>query len=157
MAKSIRGWQLMGSFSDDIRKFAQKAGSNADKVVRKVVFDIGTSLVERTPVGDAKYWKSKPPPGYTGGHARGNWSHSEGAQVIQEIGGVDPSGGGSINRIMASVPVKAAGKVHYIQNSVPYIEALEDGHSRQCPPGGMVATTVVEFQGMIQQALGALK
>ena len=145
------------SFSDDIRKFAQKAGSNMDKVIRKVVFDIGTSLVERTPVGDAKYWKSKPPPGYVGGHARGNWSHSVGAQVIQEIEGVDPSGGKSINRIAASVPIKAAGKVHYIQNSVPYIEALEDGHSRQCPPGGMVALTKVEFQDMVAKATGKLK
>ena len=144
-------------FSDDIRKFAQKAQSNADKVIRNVVFDIGTSLVERTPVGDAKYWKSKPPPGYVGGHAKGNWSHSEGAQVIQEIEGVDPSGDGSINRIAASVPIKAAGKVHYIQNSVPYIQALEDGHSRQCPPGGMVALTKVEFQDMVAKATGGLK
>lgn len=145
------------SFSDDIRKFAQKAQSNADKVIRKVVFDIGTSLVERTPVGDAKYWKSKPPPGYVGGHARGNWSHSEGTQVIQEIGGVDPSGGGSINRIAASVPVNAAGKVHYIQNSVPYIEVLEDGHSRQCPPGGMVGLTKIEFQDFVRNATAGLK
>lgn len=144
------------SFSDDIQKFAQKAQSNADKVIRKVVFDIGTSLVERTPVGDAKYWKSKPPPGYVGGHARGNWAHSVGARVIQEIKGVDPSGGGSINRIVASVPVNAAGKVHYIQNSVPYIEALEDGHSRQAP-NGMVGLTKIEFQDFVRNATAGLK
>ena len=144
------------SFSDDIRKFVQKAGSNADKVIRTVCLDIGTSLVGRTPVGDAKYWKSKPPPGYVGGHARGNWSHSEGTQVIQEFEGVDPSGGKSINRIVASIPIKAAGKVHYIQNSVPYIEALEDGHSRQAP-NGMVALTKVEFQDMVAKATGKLK
>ena len=146
------------SFSDDIKKFAQKAGSNADKVIKTVCFDIGTSLVERTPVGDAKYWKSKPPPGYVGGHARGNWSHSVGAQVIQEIEGVDPSGGKSINRIAASVPIKAAGKVHYIQNSVPYIQALEDGHSRQAAgPNAIVGRTKVEFQDMIAKATGKLK
>ena len=144
------------SFSDDIRKFAQKAGSNMDKVIRKVCLDIGTSLVERTPVGDAKYWKSKPPPGYVGGHARGNWSHSVGTQVIQEIEGVDPSGGGSINRIAASVPIKAAGKVHFVQNSVPYIEALEDGHSRQAP-NGMVGLTKIEFQDFVRKATAGLK
>lgn len=144
------------SFSNDIKKFAQKVGSNADMVVRKVVLDIGTSLVNKTPVGDASYWKSPPPPGYVGGHARGNWSHSIGTQVIQEIEGVDPSGNKSIDRISASIPVKSAGKVHFVQNSVPYIEALEDGHSRQAP-NGMVAITKVEFQGIIQQALGVLK
>lgn len=145
------------SFSDDINNFAQKAMSNFDKVIRTVVFDIGTSLVERTPVGDAKHWKSKPPPGYVGGHARGNWAHSEGVQVIQDIDCIDPSGGKSISRIAASVPIKAAGKVHYIQNSVPYIKALEDGHSRQCPPGGMVALTKVEFQDMVAKATARMK
>ena len=146
----------MGSFSEDIAKFAAKAGSNADLVTRKVVLDIGTSLVEKTPVGDASYWQNPPPPGYVGGHARGGWSHSEGAQVVQEFEGVDPSGGNSINRIAASVPIKAAGKVHYIQNSVPYIQALEDGISRQAPMG-MVGLTKVEFQGIIQRALGTVK
>ena len=145
------------SFSDDIKKFAQKAGSNADKVIRTVCLDIGVSLVERTPVGDAKYWKSKPPPGYVGGHARGNWSHSVGAQAIQEIDCIDPSGSKSINRIKASIPVKAAGKVHYVQNSVPYIQALEDGHSKRQAPNGMVAITKVEFQDMIAKATGKLK
>jgi len=50
------------SFSDDIARFAKKAGSNADLVTRKVVLDIGTSLVEKTPVGDASYWQSPLPP-----------------------------------------------------------------------------------------------
>jgi len=143
-------------FSEDIAKFAQKAGSNADKVVRKTVLDIGTSLVERTPVGDASYWQNPAPAGYVGGHARGNWAHSEGAQVVQEIDAIDPTGGLSINRIAASLPIHAAGKVHFIQNSVPYIQALEDGISRQAPMG-FVALTKIEFRGIIQRALGTVK
>ena len=91
-----------------------------------------------------------------GGHARGGWSHSEGAQVVQEIDAIDPTGGLSINRIAASLPIHAAGKVHYIQNSVPYIQALEDGISRQAPMG-MVGLTKVEFQEIIQRALGVVK
>lgn len=146
----------MGSFALDINKFIQKCGNNADKVVRKTVLDIGKSLVEKTPVGDATYWQSPPPQGYVGGHARANWSHSEGAQSIQEFDGVDPSGSGSNSRIKASIPVKAAGKVHYIQNSVPYIQALEDGHSKQSP-NGMVAITQVEFQSIINNAVAGLK
>ncbi len=146
------------SFALDIQKFAKKAGDNADKVVRKVVLDIGRSLVEKTPVGNPDLWQNpdNKPDGYVGGHARANWSHSIGALVNQEFKEIDATGGASIDRIISSVPIKAAGKVHYIQNSVPYIQALEDGHSTQAP-AGMVAITQTEFQDYIQKALGELK
>ena len=146
------------SFSLDISKFAKKAGDNADKVVRKVVLDIGRSLVEKTPVGNPDLWQNpdNKPDGYVGGHARANWSHSIGALVNQEFKEIDATGGASIDRIISSVPVKAAGEVHYIQNSLPYMQALEDGHSTQAP-AGMVAITQTEFQDYIQKALGELK
>jgi len=144
------------SFSDDIAKFAQKAANNADVLVRKTVIDIGTRLVNRTPVGDANYWKSPPPAGYVGGHARANWSHSEGELNTREFDTVDASGGASTSRIAASVPKKASGKVHFVQNSVPYIQRLEDGWSRQAP-NGMVAVTKVEFQGIVNAIAGRLK
>ena len=146
------------SFALDIKKFAQKAGDNADMVVRKVVLDIGRSLVEKTPVGNPDLWQNpdNKPEGYVGGHARANWSHSIGALVNQEFKEIDATGGASIDRIISSVPVKAAGKVHYIQNSLPYMQALEDGHSTQAP-NGMVALTQTEFQDYIQKALGELK
>lgn len=146
------------SFALDIQKFAQKCGANADLVTRKVVLDIGRSLVEKTPVGNPDLWQNpdNKPDGYVGGHARANWSHSIGALVNQEFKEIDATGGASIDRIVGSVPVKAAGKVHYIQNSLPYIQALEDGHSTQAP-AGMVAITQTEFQDYIQKALGELK
>ena len=146
------------SFAEDIAKFAAKCNGNADLVVRKVVLDIGRSLVEKTPVGNPDLWQNpdNKPDGYVGGHARANWSHSIGALVNQEFKEIDATGGASIDRIISSVPIKAAGKVHYIQNSVPYIQALEDGHSTQAP-AGMVAITQTEFQDYIQKALGELK
>ena len=144
------------SFSEDIAKFVQKAKGNGDLLVRKTVLDIGTRLVEKTPVGDATYWKSKPPAGYVGGHARGNWSHSVGQLKTKEFDTIDPSGAASNSRILSSVPKKAAGKVHFVQNSVPYIIPLEDGHSRQAP-FGMVGTTKVEFQGIVNAIAGGLK
>jgi len=146
------------SFALDIQKFAQKCGANADLVTRKVVLDIGRSLVEKTPVGNPDLWQNpdNKPKGYVGGHARANWSHSIGALVNQEFKEIDATGGASIDRIISSVPIKAAGKVHYIQNSLPYMQALEDGHSTQAPVG-MVAITQTEFQDYIQKALGELK
>lgn len=144
------------SFASDIEKFVKKTGANADKVVRNVVLDIGKSLVMKTPVGDPKYWKSKPPKGYVGGHARGNWQHSVGSRVIEEIDCIDKSGQKSIDRIQQSIPQSAAGLVHYVQNSVPYIKRLEEGHSRQAPHG-MVALTEIEFKDYMSKALAALK
>jgi hypothetical protein len=146
------------SFALDIQKFAQKCGANADLVTRKVVLDIGRSLVEKTPVGNPDLWQNpdNKPDGYVGGHARANWSHSIGALDAKVIETIDATGGASIDRIVDSVPVKAAGEVHYIQNSLPYMQALEDGHSTQAP-NGMVALTETEFQDYIQKALGELK
>lgn len=144
------------SFALDIQKFIEKCGANSDLVVRKTVLDIGKSLVEKTPVGDAEYWAHPAPPGYVGGHARANWTHSVGTRVVQEIAGVDPSGEKTNERIAASVPVKAAGMVHFIQNSVPYIQRLEDGHSHQAP-NGFIELTKIEFQNYIQKALAELK
>ena len=145
------------SFSSDIQKFAKKCVTRSDMVVRKVVLDIGRSLVEKTPVGNPDLWQNpdNKPEGYVGGHARANWSHSIGALVNQEFKEIDATGGASIDRIISSVPVKAAGEVHYIQNSLPYMQALEDGHSTQAP-AGIVAVTEVEFHDYVQKAIGEL-
>ena len=145
------------SFALDIQKFAQKCGANADLVTRKVVLDIGRSLVEKTPVGNPDLWQNpdNKPEGYVGGHARANWSHSIGALVNQEFKEIDATGGASIDRIVGSVPVKAAGKVHYIQNSLPYMQALEEGHSSQAPHG-MVALTELQFAQFVEQAAAAV-
>jgi hypothetical protein len=145
------------SFAEDIAKFAAKCNGNADQVVRKIVLDIGSRVIERTPVGDPSYWQKPAPPGYVGGMARGAWSHSVGTLDKEVFDTIDASGSVSNARISSSVPVKAAGLVHFIQNSLPYIQALEDGHSPQCPPNGMVGLTVTEFQQVINQAIGELK
>jgi hypothetical protein len=142
-------------FTDDINRFAKKAMTNSDQVVRLTVFKVAERLIEKTPVGDAKYWKSPPPKGYVGGHARANWTYSEGMRVIQEIEGVDADGAKTLQNIQASVPRDAAKRVHYIQNSVPYIERLEEGWSRQAP-NGMVAITAAEFQGIVSEEASKL-
>jgi len=145
-------------FAEDINKFAKKAVDNSNLVIRRTIIDIGQRVITRTPVGDANYWQSKPPAGYVGGHARFNWMYSMGSRVVQEVDGIDatPGGAGTLNRMIGSVPVNPADNVHYIQNSVPYIERLEDGYSRQAPLG-MVAITAAEFQGIVEEQTGKVK
>ncbi len=63
------------SFTLQLKAFAEKAKGNADLVVRKVVLDIGTRVVLRSPVGDPDLWEGKAPKGYVGGRFRGNWQY----------------------------------------------------------------------------------
>lgn len=51
----------MGDFSIQLAAFAARAKANANAVVRKVVLDIGTRLVERSPVGDRELWAVNQP------------------------------------------------------------------------------------------------
>jgi len=146
------------SFADDINKFAKKAVKNSNSVVRNTLVSVGQKLVARTPVGDANFWQSTPPPGYVGGHARFNWMLSMGARVVQEIDGVDTSPGGAstIQKITDAVPKEPGDNVFFIQNSVPYIERLEDGYSRQAP-NGFLALTALEFQNIVNEEVINLK
>lgn len=141
-------------FSLDLSAFVAKAKGNMDTVVRKVVIDVGSSLVEKSPVGDAVAWKSKPPKGYVGGRFRGNWQYgnlSEAGVPMAELPDIDPTGQVSIDRIEAGVPMAAAGKLHIIKNNLPYAQRLEDGWSKQAP-SGMVGLTVAEYQTIVGAA-----
>lgn len=142
------------TFAADLAKFADKAKASANTVVRKVVLDLGVSVVLKSPVGDATYWKSKPPKGYVGGHFRANWQYGDGAMPAGIRPGVDTSEGGSITigALVQDLPEDATGKVHYIVNRTPYAERLEDGYSRQAP-FGMVGLTVAEFHTIVADAV----
>jgi hypothetical protein len=137
-------------FALDIAKFANKAKGNADKVVRKVVLDIGSRVVERSPVGDASHWKRPPPPGYVGGRFRANWQHGVGEMPKTVFDTVDDV---SNERIAASLNGGDAFAVHYIVNNLPYSIALENGHSQQATPGGIVGLTVAEFGNIVRDAV----
>lgn len=144
-----------GSFVLALQKFAEKAGANADAVVRKTVLDIGTRIVERSPVGDGSLWKHPPPKGYVGGRFRANWQYGNfsGAGIpVNELPDIDVTGAMSLARIMSGIPKNAAGIRHILVNNLPYAQALEDGHSTQAP-SGMVVLAVLEFQEIVNDAV----
>ena len=143
------------SFSDDIAKFAVKVQTRSDSVVRSTVFKIMERIDMRSPVGNPALWKSKPSKGYVGGHFRANWQLGIGSLAGGEIAGHNYSV--ALSREKAKMPEKAAGKVFYYGNNLPYAQVLENGFtgksgSRQAPHG-MVGITVVEFGGIVNQAV----
>lgn len=148
----------MAAFIAELTKFANKANGNVDAVVRKVVLDVGTSVVLKSPVGDGDYWKSPPPPGYVGGRFRGNWQYTFNAKLsAEEANVIDPSGSMSIGRISKGLgEQETVVGVHYISNNLPYAKRLEDGWSYRQAPQGMVMLTVVEFQTFFRRAVAKL-
>lgn len=149
---------MAGKFSLDLSRFVARARGNSRAVVRKVVLDLGTSIITRTPVGDPTEWApgTPVPPGYVGGRARGSWQYAKGAPLSQEPGGVDASGGASISRVAGGVQQGDPLTTHYITSNVPYMRRLEyDGWSRQAPEG-MVRKTIIEFQQHVDAAVRSL-
>ena len=119
------------SFEDDIRKFQQKMEAKNPRFVKAVVFQAYSMVTAKTPVKT--------------GRAKANW-------FIQAN---SPSGEVTENTVFGGARIfeeitKITGKEPdiYISNSLPYIMALENGHSTQAPVG-MTKVTVQELERYI--------
>lgn len=144
------------SFALDIADWVAKTSENTDALVRSVVIGLGERIVERSPVGNPTLWKEgSAPPGYVGGRFRANWQHGHGTQPSGTFQDVDASGAVSINRIVASVKAAPGAGVHFLVNSLPYAEALENGHSSQAPRG-MVGLAAIDFQAIVDSQVAGL-
>ncbi len=112
-----------------------------------VIFHIAipTNIIRRNPVGDAIYWKSRPPRGYVGGRSRANWQYGNDVVPGGVINAVDKTGSATIARLTGQINSSPTAAIHWFANNLDYIQALENGHSRQAP-NGMVKITVMEFQ-----------
>lgn len=128
----------MSTFALDLQKFAEKAGKNAQLVVRKVGIDMFSKTVERTPVDT--------------GRARANWNCSIGTPSFVTSEETDKGGQVATARIKNTLHDWKEGDL-YLMNSLPYIRRLEyDSWSKQAP-AGMVRITVAEFQTFVDAAV----
>lgn len=142
-------------FALDLSRFVAKAKGNSRLVIKKVVLDVGTSVVLKTPVGDPDNWEMPAPTGYVGGRARGSWQYAQGSPLEVEPGTVDESGSAPLGRITGGLVGDVACE-HFITSNVPYMRRLEyDGWSSQAPEG-MVRKTLVEYQDFIDNAVRSL-
>lgn len=146
----------MSTFAVQLQAFADKTRKTADDFVGLVTVKIAQRLDERSPVGDASYWKNPAPKGYVGGRFRGNWQLGVGSIPSGETGKIDPQGSATLEAIVGAIPEAAAGTIMYLTNNVPYAQAIEDGHSRQAP-SGLVALTAMEFQAIVNEAAAGTK
>lgn len=146
----------MGSFALQLGAWADKTTANLDQIARKVVLDIGTRLVEKSPVGDPSTWQDPPPAGYVGGRFRANWQHAFDQIKSGDLPDIDATGALSIGRISTGVQTAPSAGLHYLFNNLPYAQRLEDGWSKQAPQG-IVGTTILEFEGIVARVATGLK
>lgn len=145
------------TFSLQIDKWVKKSARRMNAVERKVVIDLGTSIVLRNPVGNPTLWKSKPPAGYVGGRSRANWQHSTGfSPRVFNTTRTDSVGATTIGMITASVAGSPAGSIHWLANGLPYINKLENGSSTQAPQG-MVKVSIAQFDGIVREAANSVR
>lgn len=106
----------------DFEQVAEDMDTHLDLVVRKVALDLYGRITKKTPVDT--------------GRARANWNLS--------IGSPDLTVDDDATKIKSASLSKGDGeKDIYIANNLPYISALEHGHSKQAPRG-MVALSIKE-------------
>lgn len=147
----------MADFALDLNRLCELATKRAEKVARKTVLAVGTSIVLKSPVGDPTLWKRPAPPGYVGGNFRRNWQYGFGSAKTDIQDGVDPTGSAAIAAIAAGVKAAPAAGEHFIANGLPYGPRLEfTGHSSQAPEG-MVGITIVEFERYVSEAVKEAK
>jgi len=132
----------MSSFALQMRQFQTNTQLRTDNFVRGVVLSLANKVIKRSPVGDATYWQHSAPPGYVGGHFRGNWQYGFGSATGGIVPDIDPDGDATLRKFDGiGQPIG----VHYIVNNLPYAQALEDGHSWHQAPYGIVGLAMAEI------------
>ena len=131
------------TFSRRIRTRAAKVSKNTDGLVRKVILAVDQAVVLATPVDT--------------GRARANWRPSIGAMDTSTL--PEPNNPGSgLRQALAdgeAVAAKYKGGNHsptvHITNSLPYIQYLNDGSSKQAPRN-FVNTAILLAISAVRQA-----
>lgn len=117
------------SFSMQLDQFSKKVGLAVETVTRRVAFDLYARIIRKTPVDT--------------GRARGSWTIAP-TVANRQVLPVQPKG--TVAPLpQLRVPTIKAGERLVISNNLPYITALEDGHSQQAP-AGMVALSIAEVE-----------
>ncbi len=123
-------------FQLDLSAFADKAGVNAEVVIRKIALDLFTAIVKRTPVDT--------------GRARSSWTLGidNVLSTVAKKTKSKRSAGSATNKALGQTKKLSRyriGQSIFIVNNLEYIVFLEDGTSDQAP-FGMVKLAIADIQ-----------
>lgn len=138
-------------FKLELDRFAESIKQQAAAFQRQVTADLFGAIILATPVGNATRWKGnvaraakgKPPlpKGYVGGQARRNWRIAKLAPDRSVLPGTDASGQAATAAAYGVLATITEPVTIWISNPLPYMDALENGWSKQAP-GGIVGQAV---------------
>lgn len=128
----------MADFGNQVRAIAEKHKIRVETVVRKTVIDMGSRMIEQSPVDTGRF--------------KSNWQFGQGS-INRDTG--NAPGFDAAAAIRNSIATAPMGGHWYITNSLPYASRLEHGWSRQAP-AGMVRITIAEFKQHFDNAVRAL-
>ena len=131
---------MSNSWEGNIHKFSRKLEISVNLVIKKLAIQLFELIVLKTPVDT--------------GRARASWNLSNANIDI----GVAPPGDYSLEDALNKVSEKSVvgmARTIWITNSLPYILALEHGHSQQAPTG-MVALSVEEIESHLDSIVREL-
>lgn len=129
---------LNGSFAQQLQQFREDTLENMDEVFRRVMIEIGTTVIRLSPVDTGRF--------------RGNWQFTVDAPATASLDNYDPDGHETTAKLVADVQHLSYGQTAYLVNTLIYAIPLEYGHSGQAP-AGMVRITLAGFQQMVEQAV----
>jgi hypothetical protein len=122
------------SFSMDVAKWAEKAGSDVERLNKAIILELFTSVILDTPVLE--------------GRLRGNWLITSGDPATGTVEVTDPNGGKTIRNVEDFIRKIAGNKDFsvYLTNNLPYAYRIEyDGWSRKKAPEGMVRKNFIRI------------
>ena len=134
-------------FQADLKSFFAAIGVTVAEGTKRVVLQVHNGVVEKTPV--------------LTGRARGSWGISLDSPGEYELpeGEYGPDGGAArakaqqreLDQLTEANPFREV----WVYNNLPYIDALENGHSQKAPLG-MAAVTLAEVAAEIDALLEAV-
>ncbi|WP_165667914.1 HK97 gp10 family phage protein [Metapseudomonas otitidis] len=129
---------LPGSFTQQLQRFAGQTLDDMDEVFRRVMIEIGTTVIRLSPVDTGRF--------------RGNWQFTVDQPAAASLNTFDQQGHDTIARLVADVQHLSFGQTAYLVNNLLYAIPLEYGHSGQAP-AGMVRITLAGFQHLVDEAV----
>lgn len=131
------------SFSDDLRRFAEKTNRDVNQVIRGTAIRLFSAIIEDTPVDL--------------GRLRANWMTSVGNPNYSISDNTDKDGSLTVSKMMGIVNGAQPGSDFHMTNSLPYAYRIEfEGWSHEKAPQGMVRKNVIRFQELVREELAAL-
>lgn len=122
---------MAGAFAIDLSRIVEKAKGQTELVIRKVMLEAFTSVVQMSPVDTGRF--------------KGAWQVGYGAPNTRTDSAADKAGSATIGRISSDVAtVRIGGGSIFLTNALPYSIRLENGYSKQAP-AGMVAVTMARI------------